>query len=443
MKSATSTDFQWTALVLILALYAISLLIPPATLVSGTVVFWGHLFHRSHLLYASGLGLALVLAVLSGASFELRAEWPLYILTLSWLLSFFWSVDHKISMQSTTSLMLKGPIAGWVVFKCVRRCQECKMVFRVVVGLTLVVAVIGLLSLFHLPWSLASGPLELPSRIFGSMGHPIALGSILVFGLPLALTSWGTKSNVGALVGSFLITTLAFTISRSSMIACLFILPMLVIYIPNAWQALKKVLLGALLLILGVGLVVSHQNRRFFSEYVQGAKQRLSVAYIINPNQTTAELKAAAQVPFPRRILYNHRVACYVTTLRMMKSCPLLGFGLGNYLLQYDKYRIKEDLEIFGSPDNMFLRLTAETGILGLSTWIIFLWGWLKMSSRRAAADTPFDKDLRTSLLIAVAGLLINSLFFDSFYWNACMMSLAIGMGLAAAPWPDRQGRPA
>lgn len=57
--------------------------------------------------------------------------------------------------------------------------------------------------------------------------------------------------------------------------------------------------------------------------------------------------------------------------LRMWQSSPLVGVGLGNYLVELPKYLVSRDVYFLQPVHNIYLLILAETGVIGLG---VFVW---------------------------------------------------------------------
>jgi len=110
------------------------------------------------------------------------------------------------------------------------------------------------------------------------------------------------------------------------------------------------------------------------------------------------------------------RPMIWEATLRMIAVRPILGHGLGVYVVEYPRYRLPEyflrpkSTNVTDHAHNELLETAAEQGIVGLAT-TLWLWGvvvWCGVRARRQSAGT--DRLVITGLLGAVLVLMLHGL---------------------------------
>jgi len=106
------------------------------------------------------------------------------------------------------------------------------------------------------------------------------------------------------------------------------------------------------------------------------------------------------------------RPLIWQSTLRMIADKPLLGHGLGTYLIEYPTYRSPEYFNrpkaanVTDHAHNEFLEIAAEQGFVGLAATLL-LWGTaLWLGFRRAQSDIPTAGLLGAALILLMHGLL-------------------------------------
>ena len=117
--------------------------------------------------------------------------------------------------------------------------------------------------------------------------------------------------------------------------------------------------------------------------------------------------------------------------LKMLKDHPFMGAGLKHYHLNFDRYsserykHIERSLKQRGHDpsewkiaDNMYFSLLAETGLLGFSSFILFLlllfkdsWGKIKKM------ENEKEKTFLAANLSAIIGLLVSMNTYDLLQW--------------------------
>lgn len=77
------------------------------------------------------------------------------------------------------------------------------------------------------------------------------------------------------------------------------------------------------------------------------------------------------------RNTYSYRLQSFRLAIDMTLDQPLTGVGLNNYLIAGPSYGMSEEEILFGRPvHNQFLLISAETGLIGLSFFVLLLGAW-------------------------------------------------------------------
>ena len=77
--------------------------------------------------------------------------------------------------------------------------------------------------------------------------------------------------------------------------------------------------------------------------------------------------------PTPLNYSNSERVAHWVAGLNMFQAHPLLGVGIGNYQDVYSQYHVGIFILPLGHAHNYYINIAAETGIFGLTAFLLFL----------------------------------------------------------------------
>lgn len=126
--------------------------------------------------------------------------------------------------------------------------------------------------------------------------------------------------------------------------------------------------------------------------------------------------------------IHQSRIFLLKSALWIFVDHPVLGTGMNTFPLVYPHYRLPGDV----NPDdarpnahNIILNTAAEGGVLGLAIFIAIFaqtfrlgWKWC------AAAPTEGDRALRTSVLAALAGILVHQIF------DGTLVSVHLGAGM-------------
>jgi O-antigen ligase len=130
------------------------------------------------------------------------------------------------------------------------------------------------------------------------------------------------------------------------------------------------------------------------------------------------------------------RIAHWVAALRMWEQAPWFGIGPGNYAAVYPAVRLPRWEEALGHAHNIYLNVLAETGVFGLTAYLLLwggaiLWTWRQF---RQAALRSYTGALAIGILGVLAHLSIHNLFDNLFVQGiylhvallfAALMSLA------------------
>lgn len=133
------------------------------------------------------------------------------------------------------------------------------------------------------------------------------------------------------------------------------------------------------------------------------------------------------------------RLTIYSNTVHMISEHPFIGVGINTFSKNYGKYKIAAAEAKVKTSDtiyahNSFLQMAGEMGLLGLGTFLIFLFFTLKSIWAAFKKNTdPFLKVLSVSVFAAIIAYLINSLTETSLYYARVVMIFwfLIGLGLA------------
>ena len=149
----------------------------------------------------------------------------------------------------------------------------------------------------------------------------------------------------------------------------------------------------------------------------------------------------------------------------MWRESPLVGVGFDHYWTQFQKHRIlyersthpnrarltgvdfehywrlnrphpeksrrEGDLDV---ADNMYCTLLAETGLAGLTGFLLLVFTLLKRGLK--GVRHAVDSDRQTCLIAAISvlvGLLVSMVGYDLFYWRTPFMLFSLMCGLISA----------
>ncbi|HRY52225.1 MAG TPA: O-antigen ligase family protein [Candidatus Portnoybacteria bacterium] len=118
------------------------------------------------------------------------------------------------------------------------------------------------------------------------------------------------------------------------------------------------------------------------------------------------------------------RLAIWQDSIEVIKKSPLLGVGLGNYSLSVG---LGQDYRNSITSHNLYLDILAETGLLGLASWLLLFWAAIKAAIKKID-QAPV---VAFGILGALAYFLTHS-FFESAIFNPTVLAfLMVVLGLA------------
>ncbi|MCU0666412.1 MAG: O-antigen ligase family protein [Candidatus Omnitrophica bacterium] len=133
---------------------------------------------------------------------------------------------------------------------------------------------------------------------------------------------------------------------------------------------------------------------------------------------------------------YKHRINRIITTASILKDYPLTGAGIGNFRYVFDRYYIatKKIPYYWKVPDNMYLSILGETGLLGFFTFILFMARLLKMGFKFLKfGGNNENKEIALFLLTAICGMLLSMANYDALYWTVPFYLFWIYCGMLAS----------
>ena len=136
----------------------------------------------------------------------------------------------------------------------------------------------------------------------------------------------------------------------------------------------------------------------------------------------------------------RERTEMWGTAWRMILDRPLQGHGLNTFMANYSHYA-SNPAQNPAYAHNCFLQITAETGLVGLATFLLFLaglgaftWKALKVSDRKLSSEDQLTRILLIGLAAALLAFLVQSFLDTNLYalrqaalfWTLAGMTLGI-----------------
>jgi O-antigen ligase len=375
-------------------------------------------FTLHYLIVGTSVGIISVLTWLKqGKKFTFFDKW-LIVLFLGVSVSIVTSIDRIWTMRTLISFFLRGFGVAFIASRIIRTSGDRKKTISVIIFVSTIVSLIGIMEfifhrnpLFHELFSKYSRYYTILSAygISSTFGHYLPLGVYLVLLFPISIYIWQENKSIFSVI-PFISTVLAilFTLSRSAWLSGIL---SLVVYflLKKDFKMMKKVSLVLLCLIIIILPV-------FFFSYV---KQTFLTKF--SPQTLKWE------------ILSSHRTASYLTTWNIFKKYPVFGVGLGNYPKVHKIYKAEKASLEFETPDNMYLRLICETGIVGILTFL----GFIIFVIRRIFSNIQFYKNtmegnLFFAFFCGIIGFLLNLMTGDFLYWLTLQFTFFLIVGISA-----------
>jgi O-antigen ligase len=126
------------------------------------------------------------------------------------------------------------------------------------------------------------------------------------------------------------------------------------------------------------------------------------------------------------------RLAHWQAAVGMATRHPWLGVGFGNYAAAYPNFALINWPLALGHAHNYYLNLLAETGVVGLTAYIIMGAGVIRLTYQRIrCAPSPVERGLALGLMGVWTHLAVHSLF-DKLYVNNLFLTVGVLVGLLA-----------
>lgn len=267
-------------------------------------------------------------------------------------------------------------------------------------------------------------------RAYGTFGQPNPYAGYLNSVLPVALgiltarwtgraPGWGGWRGTILVIAAFLMTgAVLFSLSRGGWLALGAAVALLLGF---AARRTLVLLLTAAVLALFLGLLGALS---LLPTQVTG---RLSA---VTDNFQIFDARSALLTPDNWSVV--ERMAVWQAAWSMFDERPLTGVGAGNFVRLYPDYALRNWKDPQAHAHNFYLNLLSETGVLGLSAFLVF---WLALlafaahtvllARRRTGADDHYG--LALGLAAALFAITIHNLFDHLF-----VHSMAIQLGLLA-----------
>jgi O-antigen ligase len=100
-----------------------------------------------------------------------------------------------------------------------------------------------------------------------------------------------------------------------------------------------------------------------------------------------------------------------LASLNMFVHSPILGVGLGNYLVNLPNYLVKHQVYFIQPVHNIYLLLLSEVGFVGVGLLVMIIIFALKYEVRIIKCEPKVDKNIRFMILASLFMILVLGLF--------------------------------
>lgn len=306
--------------------------------------------------------------------------------------------------------------------------HKLQLALNVIVGTASLIAVIAMVELllspkplltyipgFRAPWATVSEySSPMMKRVFATFGSPIPLGAFFTMVVPLCFFLFEyakrPRTIILSLASTLIVLTSVATASRGTLM-------ILAVILLGCCLRFKRGAMLLILLSLGVITGVALVSLRGYSmlDYAWARFSEMSYTTDIN---------------------VVHRLRSYDTVLNILKVHPWLGLGLGaGGNTEYLNYRAS-GTELLNTPDNGFLKVAADSGLLGLTAMIGLMASvTLSLFILYQRIRDPMTKSFVFAVLLAVIGFIAQNFVFDALLWRnvTLVFWILVGLGMRAA----------
>jgi len=134
-------------------------------------------------------------------------------------------------------------------------------------------------------------------------------------------------------------------------------------------------------------------------------------------------------------------VAHWQAAWRMFAARPWLGVGIGNYAVAYPTFAVPRWADPLGHAHNIYLHFLAETGLLGLTAYLILFAAAAVQVWRARMTSGGFSRALAIGALAMLAHLAVHSLV-DNLYVQGTYLHIAAVLGIVQVAAFGELGRP-
>lgn len=350
------------------------------------------------------------------------------VLLIIHLVGTLFAQEFDVALENTINFGLEGLALYFLILNTVRTPKMLRLVVRVLViaglfmgGLSFYQQVTQTYDRNYAGFAQMSdaafgtgeenilGEVEQP-RLAGPLGQQNRYAQIMLMLAPLAFFQfWGAKSKslslLAAVATGLILVGAVLTFSRGAAVGLALVLVVMAF--------MRYIKLHQLILVF-LGLAVLLQA---FPQY--GA--RLSSLQALTDLVTNDETIASADGSVRSRATEN------LAAVLMFVDHPVTGVGPGMYPEHYQEYAERVGIRVLNTTresHNLYLGMAAESGVIGLLSFLLIIYLTLRDLARRRRRlweSSPEMANIATGLFLAIVTFLTTSLFlhfaFIRFFW--------------------------
>jgi O-antigen ligase len=190
--------------------------------------------------------------------------------------------------------------------------------------------------------------------------------------------------------------------------------------------------------LLGAGVLALVGRRRFLARVWGVALLTLASADLASGG---AVRDAVAGVLLDWSVA--QRAALMLAGVRLFLENPLVGVGPGGFAEELERVGVlvPELWDLQPTPHNAYIQAAAETGLIGLAAFVVFLAVIFRrlLALARSPAPSPVEESLRVALLWSFAIALVEGMFewpLSHGHGQVVMLVAAAGIALSAPAAP-------
>lgn len=212
---------------------------------------------------------------------------------------------------------------------------------------------------------------------------------------------------------------LLLTLSRGAWLAFITAVIMIIFYLARDIALKVKILFSSIIICLVVVYFVLPQP--IVNKVKDAIRVKIKISQTVNDR-----IKSIVHTGSGSNLI---RIKLWKESLRIIKNYPLLGCGLNNYAVIVPSYKSFEGGGIY--PHNSYLQMAAETGLLGLFSFLAVLFAFFRIGLRYLSQKRDY---LVLGVLSGVLAFLIHA-FFDTHLYSLQLVVLfwyMLGLSIAA-----------